>query len=120
MSLHMKSKVRIYKRKQESKKERKFFFFFGRFLGRERVFFLFFLTVIGFFSSFLDRFLGRERVFFLFFLITSLVKSVFSCFLTFLSSYTNSHLRYSGACGAVVGYYWKSCFVDLILFKISD
>ena len=37
------------------KEERKFFFFLGRFLGRERVFFLFFLTVIVFLSSFLGR-----------------------------------------------------------------
>ena len=43
------------------------FFFLGRFLGREHVFFLFFLTVIVFF---LDLFLGRERVFSLFFFFT--------------------------------------------------
>ena len=56
----------IYKRKQESKKKRKrvFLFFLGRFLGRERVFFLF--------SVFLDSFLGRKRVF------------LFSYFLVFL------------------------------------
>ena len=77
--------MRIYNRKQESKKKRKentlstkktikkkvfswpraffllffdryrFFLFFDRFVARERVFFLF--------SFFLDRFLGRMRVF---------------------------------------------------------
>ena len=64
--------VRIYKRKQESKKRRKHaldqetdqvFFFF---LGRERVFFLFFLE--------------RYRLFY-FFLIAFLVEGVFSFFL---------------------------------------
>ena len=50
------SEVGIYKRKQENKnstekvikKKRKFSFFLGRFLGRERVFFLFFLTFLFF------------------------------------------------------------------------
>ena len=41
------TEVRIYKRKQESKKQRKFFFP-GRFHVQERVFFPFFLTVIVF------------------------------------------------------------------------
>ena len=78
----MRPEVRIYKRKQESKKKRKkdFIFFLGRFLGWEqRVFFLVFFFSWSlswsrdcFLSFFLDQFFGRERVF-LFFLL--------SCFL---------------------------------------
>ena len=73
----------IYKRKQESNEKNIFCCCF--FLGRERVF-LFPL------SFFLDHCLGRERVFFLFFLISFLVESVFTCF-TFLFSFINSNLR---------------------------
>ena len=79
------SDVRIYKRKQESKKTRTrprkwsrkkkvFSFFLGRFLGRVLVFFLPYVFLIAFwveflFSCFLDRFLGRVLVF------------LFTCFL---------------------------------------
>ena len=67
--------MRIYKRKQESKQKRERVFLFSWSLScRERVLFLFFLTVIAFswslswcgrfflFSFLLDRFLGRKRV----------------------------------------------------------
>ena len=64
-------KVKIYKRKQESKKK-ECFLFLGRFLGGERVFFLFFLTVIVFSSSlswsracFLSSFIFLDLTFFL-------------------------------------------------------
>ena len=96
----------IYKRKQESKKTRKqehdlesdqekkesfFSFFLGRFLGLERVFYLFswplsfflffFFWPSSFFSFFLDRFLDRERVFLLFwFLLYILTSSVCYCY----------------------------------------
>ena len=76
--------VRIYKRKQESKKKRKkvFLFFLGRFLGREHVFFL---TVIVFsWSLYWSR---ACFLFFLFFIDAFLVKSLF---LTFLFSFINS------------------------------
>ena len=61
-------KTRTRPRKRSIKKEFFFSFFLGRFLGRERVFFLFFFF-------FLDRFFGRKRVFFF--------------------SFINSHLRSS-------------------------
>ena len=80
------TEVRIYWRKQDSKKKwdrkpaldqetdqksnQEKVFFLDHFLGRERVFFSFFLTVI-FFSSFLGRLLGRECVLCLFFLSLS-------------------------------------------------
>ena len=59
----MKENKKVRKKKKES-----FSFFPGRFLGRERIFFLLFLD--------------RYR----FFLVAFLVLSVFSCFLTFLFS----------------------------------
>ena len=64
---------------------------------------LFFLTVIVF-SFFLDRFFGRKHVFFLLFLlflVVFLVGSVFSCFLTILFSFINSHLRHVALCIAL-------------------
>ena len=77
------TEVRIYKRKQESKKKRKEDFLFS--WSRACFFFSWPL------SFFLGRFLGREHVFF--FLDRFLCRKVFSCFLTFLVSFTNSHLR---------------------------
>jgi len=74
-------------RKQESS-----YFFLGRFLGREHIFFLFFLTV-NVFSWSLSWSRACFLSFFLVFLIIAfLVESVFSCFLTFLFAFTNSHL----------------------------
>ena len=101
--------VRIYKRKQESKKtrslprkrlrkKRKFFFISLLPYWSRACFLSFFLTVIvfsrslswsrafSFFFFFLGRCLSQERVFFLFFLfflIAFLVESVFSYLLVF-------------------------------------
>ena len=72
------------------------------FLGRKRLSFFFF---------FLGRFLGRERVFFPFFLIASLVESVFSCFLTFLVFFINSHLWYFGQ---PIGSLDRGCLVEAV------
>ena len=69
------TEVRIYKRNQGSKKKERKYFFFSWSLSLSRAFFL---------SFFLDRYR--------FFLIAFLVESVFSCFLTFLFSFINSHL----------------------------
>ena len=85
----------FYKRKQESKKKRNKTRSRPRnrpsFLGRERIFFLFFLTVIVFFFSW--SFSWSRACFLSFFLIAFLVESMFSCFLTFLFSSINSQLR---------------------------
>ena len=69
---HLQPEVRIYKRKQESKKKKESFSLFLR--REQRVFFLFFQTVI----VFLDQFLGRKRVFFL------------SCFLLYIPTSGNA------------------------------
>ena len=85
----------IKENKKVTKKRKKVFLLIVRFLGRECVFLPFFLTVIVFSWSlswsracFLSLFLDCYR----FFLITFLVENVFSCFLTFLFSFLNSHL----------------------------
>ena len=76
-------KTRSRPRKRSRKEDFFFLFFLGRFLGRERVFFLF-LDPYRFFLSFLITFLVESVFFsFFFFLIVFLVESVFSYFLVF-------------------------------------
>ena len=70
--------VGIYKRKQESKKKRKK---------------VFIVILVAFLV---------KRVFFLFFSITFLFERVFSCFLTFLISFINSHLWPINICGILM------------------
>ena len=75
--------------KKPTKKRRKFFLsFLGRFLGRERVFFLFFLAIVVRSKKKGKKTCStkKRRQFFLFSLIAFLVKSVFFCYFTcFLS-----------------------------------
>ena len=76
---------------------------FKKVIKKKRIFFLFSWLVFLSGSCFLGRFLGRILVFFLVFLIAFLAEFLFffswslswssSCFLTFLFSFINSHLR---------------------------
>ena len=92
-----KKKENTFSTKKATKKrikKKKVFCFFSWSLTwsmRAGFFLLFLLVVVFLFLFFLDRFLCRERVF-LFFLVAFLVESVFSCFLTLLFSFMNSHL----------------------------
>ena len=89
------SELIIYKRKQKSKKKRKENTLSTKKPTKKttkKKFFPFSWSRAGFLSFLLDPFLGRERVFFLFFFCAFLVESGFSCFLTFLFSFINSHL----------------------------
>ena len=105
----LRSEVRIYKRKQESKKKRKKVFVF---LGRERVFFLFFLDR---YCLFLIVFLFLS---FFFFISWSLSWSK-ACFLNVLISFINSH-RNHARWQAVMALAWNFSVISMPLSKTSS